>query len=47
VLKEIKPSTMEWLATARNYVEYANEEGSYDEIREYLGRVGEKRKMGF
>jgi len=47
VLKEIKPSTLEWLATARNYVEYANEEGSYDEIREYLGRVGGKRKMGF
>ncbi len=47
VLKQIKPSTLEWLAVAKNYVEYANEEGSYDEIREYLAGVGGKRRMGF
>ena len=47
VLKQIKPSTLEWLAVAKNYVEYANEEGSYDEIREYLAGSGGKRRMGF
>lgn len=47
VLKQIKPSTMEWLAVAKNYVEYANEEGSYDEIRDYLAGSGGKRRMGF
>lgn len=47
VLKQIKPSTLEWLAVAKNYVEYANEEGSYDEIRDYLAGVGGKRRMGF
>ena len=47
VLKQIKPSTLEWLAVAKNYVEYANEEGSYDEIRDYLAGSGGKRRMGF
>ncbi|MDD4930085.1 MAG: ATP-binding protein [Gallionella sp.] len=47
VLKQIKPSTLEWLAVAKNYVEYANEEGSYDEIRDYLAGTGGKRRMGF
>lgn len=46
-LKGMKPSTMEWLSIARNYVEYANEEGNYDEIREYLDGMGGKRRMGF
>lgn len=46
-LKDMKPSTLEWLAVARNYVEYANEEGSYDEIHEYLDGMGGKRRMGF
>lgn len=35
-LKDLKPSTLEWLAVARNYVEYANEEGAYEEIGAYL-----------
>jgi len=47
VLKQIKPSTLEWLAVAKNYVEYANEEGSYDEIRDCLAGSGGKRRMGF
>ncbi len=47
VLKQIKPSTLEWMAVAKNYVEYANEEGSYDEIRDYLAASGGKRRMGF
>lgn len=35
-LKQIKPSTREWFATARNYALYANDSGLYDEILEYL-----------
>ena len=30
------PSTLEWLATARNYVEFANESGRYDEVSRFL-----------
>ena len=35
-LKKIKPSTLEWLATAKNYATYSNAAGTYDEILEYL-----------
>ena len=35
-LKRQKPSTREWLATARNYAAFANEGGVYDEIKAYL-----------
>jgi AAA+ superfamily predicted ATPase len=31
-----RPSTLEWLATARNYVEFANKDGSYDEVMNFL-----------
>ncbi|MET0244760.1 MAG: ATP-binding protein, partial [Flavitalea sp.] len=31
-----KPSTLEWLSSARNYALYANESGLYDEILKYL-----------
>ncbi|MBN2528258.1 MAG: AAA family ATPase [Deltaproteobacteria bacterium] len=34
--KQIKPSTKEWFATARNYVLYSNQSGLYNPIREYL-----------
>jgi SpoVK/Ycf46/Vps4 family AAA+-type ATPase len=34
-----RPTTAEWLATARNYVLHANQAGSYDEIAEYLRRT--------
>jgi AAA+ superfamily predicted ATPase len=33
---KVRPSTLEWFATARNYVLYANQEGMYDEVRRYL-----------
>jgi AAA+ superfamily predicted ATPase len=36
VLKQIKPSTSQWFASARNYALYANEGGIYDEILDYL-----------
>ncbi|RZK62922.1 MAG: AAA family ATPase [Hymenobacter sp.] len=35
--QQVKPSTKEWFATARNYALYANEGGLYDEILTYLG----------
>ena len=39
-LAEIKPTTTEWLTTARNYARYANEGGQYDEVLEFLRRYG-------
>ena len=35
--KQVKPSTKEWFATARNYALYSNEGGLYDDILVYLG----------
>lgn len=32
----MRPSTLEWLATARNYVEFANQGGRYDEVASFL-----------
>jgi hypothetical protein len=32
----VKPSTREWLATARNYALYSNQGGAYDDILKYL-----------
>lgn len=34
--KDVKPTTREWFATARNYVLYANESGLYDDVKRYL-----------
>ena len=39
-LSEIKPTTVEWLTTARNYARYSNEGGQYDEVLEFLRRHG-------
>lgn len=35
-LKEIKPSTRAWFETARNYAQFANEGGAYDELLAYM-----------
>ena len=35
-LREVKPTTLEWLTTARNYARYANEGGQYDEVLRFL-----------
>jgi len=35
-LKEVKPTTLEWLTTARNYARYSNEAGHYDEVLQFL-----------
>ncbi len=35
-LNDMRPSTLEWIATARNYVEFANQSGRYDEVASFL-----------
>jgi transitional endoplasmic reticulum ATPase len=35
-LAGMRPSTLEWLSTARNYVEFANQGGGYDEVAAFL-----------
>ncbi len=37
-LAEVKPTTLEWLATARNYAKYAAEPGLYGELLSFLDR---------
>lgn len=32
----MRPTTLEWLSTARNYVDFANQGGHYDEVRSFL-----------
>jgi transitional endoplasmic reticulum ATPase len=33
---QVQPTTLEWLQTARNYVEFANAGGRYDDVASYL-----------
>ncbi|MBX3417425.1 MAG: AAA family ATPase [Pirellulaceae bacterium] len=35
-VKQVRPSTKEWFATARNHALYANQGGTYDDILTYL-----------
>jgi transitional endoplasmic reticulum ATPase len=35
-LVDFRPSTLEWLATARNYVDFANQGGRYDDVARFL-----------
>jgi transitional endoplasmic reticulum ATPase len=39
---EVKPTTTEWLTTARNYARYANEGGQYDEVLAFLAKHGKR-----
>ncbi len=32
----VKPTTREWFSTARNYAQYSNEAGQYDDIADYI-----------
>lgn len=38
-LRDTRPSTTEWLRRAKNYVTYANQDGLYDQLAQYLSRV--------
>lgn len=35
-VKQMRPTTSEWLETARSYASYANQSGLYDDLAEYL-----------
>jgi ATP-dependent 26S proteasome regulatory subunit len=39
-LKQTRPTTQEWLTTARNYARYANEGGQYDDVLAFLREQG-------
>lgn len=39
-LREVRPSPRPWFESVRNVVLYANADGSYDELREYMKRAG-------
>jgi len=41
-LDRVIPSTLEWIATARRYVEFANDTGRYDDVRDFL-QTGEAK----
>lgn len=41
-LAQIKPTTHEWLTTARNYARYANDGGRYDEVLEFIATHSKK-----
>jgi SpoVK/Ycf46/Vps4 family AAA+-type ATPase len=36
--RRIKPTTVEWFSTAKNFATYANETGQFDEVLDYLKR---------
>ncbi len=38
--QETKPSTLEWLETAKNYASYANRAGQYDDLAKYFEQEG-------
>lgn len=37
-LDQVKPTTLEWIETARRYVTYANQAGLYDDVKRFLER---------
>lgn len=39
-LREVRPTTLEWLTTARNYAKYANSGGQYDDVAAFLKAHG-------
>lgn len=39
-LEDARPTTLEWLTTARNYARYANEGGQYDDVLDFLKQHG-------
>jgi ATP-dependent 26S proteasome regulatory subunit len=42
-LKEVKPTTIEWLSSARNYARYANEGGLYEDVIAFLDKNAKGR----
>jgi len=46
-LGQTRPSTLEWLESAKNYVEFANATGQYDELKTYIEGTKTKNRFGF
>jgi len=38
----VRPSTLEWLRTAKNYVKYANQSGVYNDVEDYMRKHGRR-----
>jgi SpoVK/Ycf46/Vps4 family AAA+-type ATPase len=38
-MRQMRPSTLDWLRTVRNVVKYAGDDGSFAEVEQYLKRV--------
>ena len=38
--REVRPTTLEWLTTARNYAKYSNSGGQYDDVAAFLKANG-------
>jgi SpoVK/Ycf46/Vps4 family AAA+-type ATPase len=36
--KKLRPTTLEWFSTAKNFATYANDSGQFDEVLDYLKR---------
>jgi SpoVK/Ycf46/Vps4 family AAA+-type ATPase len=39
-LADLRPTTLDWLTTARNYARYSNESGQYNEVLDFLKKHG-------
>ena len=39
-LDEVKPTTAEWLTTARNFAKYGNSGGQYDDVAKFIDKYG-------
>ena len=39
-MQEVKPTTAEWLTTARNFAKYGNSGGQYDEVADFISKHG-------
>ena len=39
-LKKVRPSTLEWISTAKNYATYSNDSGAYDDILDFFKKNG-------
>lgn len=38
-LKDMRPTTLEWLRRAKNYVTYANQDGFYNDLARYISEA--------
>ena len=41
-IKETRPTTEEWFHTVKNYIDYANQTGLYDDVAKYLKEHGRR-----